>query len=615
MNQAALASNASRRRRGAARLAPLLMLAALLRFTGLAHDLRYVGPNYDERQNHLDPVDRMLAIGSPDPTVLQGYAGFFNWLIWAPVAVGERLDARIGAGLAARGVVAGFSTLSVLFAYIAAEALAGDLAGLFAAALLAVSPLEVRSSHYVTPDVLVGTGLLGLLALLARRGRGLASGPGAILGLTTAVKYTGALLAPAVAVELWIRRGSARDVLRTLAVALGAFVLAAPFAVSALLRSTDASPARVLADYYGAAPQANRFLHGGGSALPGVAAALLHALGPLGAALALVAYPLARDRRLLPAGAAVAAGLLVTAPANLVYPRHVIPLAAAAAVLAGVAAAALARRLGAGRLGLLALAAACAVSPGRASVRHVLRFTTPTATTRAGSWLERQRDGPALVATWLDRLRLDPARFEVRNIAAVPELPPSLLVRYDLLVAGSAPEADRLVGFRSLARFDGQDESPPVIVSILEPVAGRRPRLEPAPRPAALRASAPGAEWAFDGDPASSFRAAPGGFVELAWREAVLVDSVEALAGPDGEPWPLPATLWGSRDGASFERLEVEPLRPSRRTRQRPNAPGGQSFVLTPPVSLSALRFVHDGAAEWGVSELRVLTTQPSRGR
>src|SRR5207247_1862928 len=179
-------------------------------------------------------VLRMWRTGSLDPTVYTGYAGFFNHLIALPVALGLRLGAETGAATAARAVVAGFGVVSVALACLLARPQTGGHGALLAAALLAVSPLEVRSAHYVTPDVVVGTAMLAALLVLARghaRGRDPRAETlaGVLLGAATAVKYTGLLLAPAIAVER-MGKGRGRGLWRVALAAAAAFAACAPFA-------------------------------------------------------------------------------------------------------------------------------------------------------------------------------------------------------------------------------------------------------------------------------------------------------------------------------------------------------------------------------------------------
>src|SRR5687767_5093970 len=98
-------------------LLAVLLVAAALRFAGIAHHLARAGPEYDERTIFVEPVLRMWRTGSLDPTVYTGYAGFFNHLAAIPVAAGLRLGGETGAAVAARGLVAAFGVVSVALAH------------------------------------------------------------------------------------------------------------------------------------------------------------------------------------------------------------------------------------------------------------------------------------------------------------------------------------------------------------------------------------------------------------------------------------------------------------------------------------------------------------------
>ncbi len=122
-------------------------------------------------------------------------------------------------------------------------------AGLLAAALAAVVPLEVIHSHLVSVDILLGTGMMATLLLACRLARvgtmGAALATGLATGLTFGTKYTGlALTVPvawAVVEAAWRERSPRRLVVLAAAslcaFALG-FTLACPICVT--------SPARLL---------------------------------------------------------------------------------------------------------------------------------------------------------------------------------------------------------------------------------------------------------------------------------------------------------------------------------------------------------------------------------
>ena len=124
-------------------------------------------------------------------------------------------------------------------------------AGLLAAALAAVLPLEVIHSHLVSVDILLGTGMMATLLLACRLARvgttGAALATGLAAGLTFGTKYTGlAVIVPvawAVVEAAWRQRSPRRLVLLAAAAlctfGLG-FTLACPICVTSpdrLLRS------------------------------------------------------------------------------------------------------------------------------------------------------------------------------------------------------------------------------------------------------------------------------------------------------------------------------------------------------------------------------------------
>src|SRR6185503_16957842 len=127
--------------------------------------------------------------------------------------------------------------------------------------------------------------------------------------------------------------------------------------------------------YYGRDAAANRFAQGDASAAGTPLLVLLAALGPVGCALALGSVAVFRPRRALaPFLAVVAAATLALLPANLVFPRHLVPVAVVTPILAaagwrGVADGWPARR---GRGVVLAVLAAAALVPPAAASAHLV---------------------------------------------------------------------------------------------------------------------------------------------------------------------------------------------------------------------------------------------------
>jgi 4-amino-4-deoxy-L-arabinose transferase-like glycosyltransferase len=589
-------------------LAAVLLAAAALRFAGLTHHLARAGLEYDERTIFVEPVLRMWRAGSVDPTVYTGYAGFFNYVIAVPVALGRRLGAETGGAAAARGTVAAFGVLSVLLAYALARPRLGRGA-LLAAALLAVSPLEVRSAHYVTPDVVVGTALLGTLLVLARGRDGRAEVmAGVLLGAATAVKYTGLLLAPAIATDRWTT-GRARGLWRVALGAVAAFAACAPFAVLQLRRQ-GAELAWAFQSYYGRDAAANRFAQGDASLAAAPLWIVAGALGPVGCVLALAGVLLFRPRRvLLPLVAVVIAAAVALAPANLVYPRHLVPVAVVTPLLAAAGWRAAGDRLAAGRSRAAVLAAlllATLAPPAVASLRLVGRYLSAPAVDRAAEWIEGHVPAPARVAVSLDRFALDPARFEVRTVRSFRELAPDVRAHFDLVVA-TRRETEGWPGFITLSTFESEEPDAGLALLALSPVAP--PSVRQA-APGRLRASQgqEGVGAAFDQDPGSAWEAPSGpGWVETLWAEPIEVDRVEVEAGPGPQAWPQDVVLLGTVDGASWQAIDVFGLRPNRPAKQRSGAPHGQVYVLTPPLTLRGVRLERAEGGPWSLATVRVI--------
>ena len=589
-------------------LLAVLLGAAALRFAGITHHLARAGPEYDERTIFVEPVLRMWRTGSLDPVVYTGYAGFFNHLVALPVALGLRVAGETGAAAAARGMVAAFGVLSVGLAYALARHHAGVGAGLLAATLLAVSPLEVRSAHYVTPDVVVGTAMLAALLVLARLPPARAEAvAGLLLGAATAVKYTGLLIAPAIAAERLVR-GRGRGLGRVALAAAAAVAACAPFALLQM-RHQGAELTWALQSYYGRDPAANRFAQGDASAAAAPILIVAGALGPVGCALALASIPLfPRRRALIPMVVVVLAAVLVLIPANLVFPRHLVPVAVVTPVLAAMGWRGLADRVTAARArgALLAVLALAAIAPpAAASARLVARYLRAPAVDRAAEWIEGHVTAPARVAVALDRFALDPARFEVRSVRSFREVPPDALRHFDVVMA-TRREARGWSDFSTLATFESEEPDTGLALLVLRPEGERGARpAAPDRRRASHDEAGVGAAW--DHDPSTVWRAPAGpGWVEAHWTEPIEVDRIEVEAGPEAGAWPQGLVLLGTADERGWGELAVFALRPNRPARQRAGGPNGQVYVLTPRRPLAGLRIDRPAGGPWSLAAVRV---------
>ncbi len=589
----------------------ILVVAAALRFSGLAHHVVRGSPDFDEQNNFVRPIERMWREGTLDPTVYQGYAGFFNWLAAGPVRAGTLLAGHAGAYAAGRGVVACFALANVLLAGLLARRFAGPAAGLFAGALLALSRLDVRAAHYITPDVLVGSAVLGVLLLVDRDGlsRRRDAGVAAAIGLGAAVKYTGLLAAVPAGAALLLRGGLLSRAPRMAMVAATTFAVAAPYALLELAeRGTKMTG---LLHYYGERPGLKDQSQDGPQGFWIALAYLQQGSGPMGLALAVAAPLLFVDRkRLLPLVATVAAGMAAMAPAAFVYPRHVVPVAAAVAVLAGVGFAALVLRAGRGAwvAGLMLVAASLPLQ-ARDSVRLTRHYLEPSAVDLAAEWLEAEASRGGFVATSLPRLALAPERFDVRRLPELLAVSRAVLGQFDLLVAVGVKEAVGLSGFPVLATFPSEDGLEQRLVTILGPPVDARTDLLRVPiASTGASANVEQARLAVDGASASVWRAPAGpGYLELAFAGAVRPLRIEIETGPEPEAWPQRWRLTARSGTGEWREFVSEFLRPANDEPQREGVPHGQVFAAGSAQSVTGLRLERPRGGPWSVAEIRVL--------
>ncbi len=586
--------------------AVLLLAAASLRFLGIAHHVDRGSPDFDEQNNFIRPIERMWREGTLDPTVYQGYAGFFNWLAAAPVLAGSRLAGFEGSYAAGRGVVAAFGVLNVLLAGLLARRFGGPWAGLFAGALLAVSRLDVRAAHHITPDVLVGSAVLGVLLLLDRPSlsRGAEARVGAVVGLGAAVKYTGFLGAIPAGVAALLQPGFVPRSVRMGLVAVVAFALAAPYAVLEL--TSRGSQLSGMLHYYGEKAERRKQERGGLGGFREALGYVEQSAGPVALGLALAAPLLFRDRRrLAPALATVAAGIAAMAPAAQVFPRHVVPVAVVVAALAGIGFAALSA-LGRRWAPLVALGLAATSLPFQAdaSIRLTAHYLEPSAVQLAAEWLEADPKHGGVVLTTLPRLALDPSRFEVRRVGDVLATHRGLLGQADFVVTLGEDEAAGLGAFPERARFPSEDGIGAGLVAVFTPPGDARSGLTPV----ALEAAAAESARAVDGDPATAW-AAPAGptALELRFRAPARVRRVEVEVGASGADWPQRLELFGLDEQGAWQPLVTEALRPATDNRQRSGTPHGQIFVIAGPAVSRGLRLVRGNGAAWSLAEVRIL--------
>lgn len=595
------------------------MLAAALRFTGLGWGLRHP-PHGDERV-FVENVQQMVEQDDFDHRYYE-YPGLFFYLLRPLLARAGEPGPR--AYLIARGVVAAFGVLGCAAVYVLGRRLAGPAVGLVGALLLAVSPVAVHTAHMVRPDVVlqvfVTIGLVALLRVGPRpRHDALA---GALIGLATAVKFSGAFLVPSYLLRRALAPGPrVKGVLLAATAGLTVFLLATPYALINA-REFVAGVQTQVGYHYEEGEGA--FASGLGMA-PAYALAWVRALGLPAALLALggaVVALRADARRWLPLIALPVVTLTVMATQRFLFSRHLLPSLAVTALLAGLAVERLARAasrridvppavLTAG-LGLLA-----ATVPFVQSAEYVRDIARPGTRDLALDWVEAHVPDGARVLSTVERLGLDARRLEVTEGPRLLPADHPWTAEMDYVLATTADDPQAVDGLVERARFEpASDVAGPVIRALAVPASVRPAHRLLALSPEMLRSSENPAELprAVDGTIETLWRTddpqRPGDWVAVALPEPTVVSRVELLLGPHGRFAARELQVAVSEDGVSWIEVRSRPVRPAV-DRQRPEkGPASQVLVLVPGVKTRFVRvgLRRSGAHRWGIAELGVLS-------
>jgi 4-amino-4-deoxy-L-arabinose transferase-like glycosyltransferase len=557
------------------------------------------------------------------------YPGLFIYMLLGAylIAFVTGVGARLGTTLAdipgshflemGRALVAGFGVLNVVLTYPLGRAWFNERVGLVASALVAISYLELYTSHYIRPDIVLETFFIGsLLLMFLHLERGTISTAllaGTAVGAATAVKYTGFLALPALvlAVALAPRASASRWLRLSLALAalLGSYALLSPYTfldIPGLLPgiaeqgvyNTDPSlaPTENMARYYTIVLARESI---------GFPALLLVVLG----AARVAAAPRARDL--------VALGFIVpylafffATPAQ--FDRFLLPAQPALAALAGygldaILGLAFFRKASTGRAAGAILVAGILIPPAVASVRYLQTRLNPSVRDEARDWaLARLPPGSRIGVS-----RLGPsfraAPFAESRFVRLDESTAPLLVHFDFLVSAAIDDREVLAGFPEIARFEpsfggGHTQFVYQVPDRLKPRYRRVP-LAPASIESAFN---PGEIPSLtDGDETTSWRA---GFFDRAVR--IDVDLIEprrvslvVLEVPDRAlEAAIRLRVQASTDGRNYvnaRRFALPESEPARPGRSRVNV------VLDPiwPEGARFLRFV-EPRDEFGGLEL-----------
>lgn len=337
----------------------------------------------------------------------------------------EALPSQFGAFLAGRMLMATLGSLTILTTYMLGRRLGGRVAGLLAASVIAVAPVHLESSRYLTTDVLVT--LLCTLAVLAAI-RALDQPTfmrwwfvsAALVGLAASAKWNGAVVG-VIPAALFVSRGRTRDELFNLARSRSTWLLVAtaPIALVATTPAILFAPTEVAhwltiqsgaytSQSYAAlrgAQEANGILVAFGSIVQG------STVMTVGAALAAVVALALSGRRIdLAISAFLVLYTIVLALPVLYFPRNALPA-----------------------LPFVALAIGLFPSSARSRLERVrfLRWPRPPSRLPVAAWSAVVLIGllPALVAGAVDARRL--SRPDTRSIAytwILEHIPPNARV-------------------------------------------------------------------------------------------------------------------------------------------------------------------------------------------
>lgn len=302
-------------------LGAIVALAAALRVVGLEYGLPHGNVLNADEPNSVVRAWEMTHGGGPDPHPFFDYPSLFLYVLAPFQSWQDQPDYRT-----ARVVAVAIGLLGVAAAWWLGSKAYGVLAGAVGATATAVATVHVAYSRPAVADVLLTTLITASLALLVSGRIELA---GLAAGLAAAAKYPGVVAVVPIVVVAW---GHWRRLGIAAALAVGAFVVASPFAIRHLGEALD-DAARV-----------HRWARNGWLGFENDSAApiaftgrLWDALGPV-VAIAVIGLVVALVVR-TPADRALAAFALAyfvtLLPLDSHFDRYVLPLVPVLGVLAG----------------------------------------------------------------------------------------------------------------------------------------------------------------------------------------------------------------------------------------------------------------------------------------
>jgi 4-amino-4-deoxy-L-arabinose transferase-like glycosyltransferase len=585
-------------------LVAILAVAAALRLVGLGWGLRH-RPPLDERFFVSNAI-HMLARGDLDHGFYQ-YPGLFYYILAPVLALVDNPQQNPNAYLAARCLVALFGVATAGLAYVLGRRLSGTATGLLVAALLAVSPLEVRVAHEVRPDiVLEAIVLLGFLAF-RRVGEGAAGDvlSGVAIGAATAVKFSGALVAPSYVAARFLASGSKlRRIALAALVSLVAFAVLSPYTFLRGATSVQGMDDQLSFHYVDRAGDLGTW---GTAAAYG--ASLVEALGLPALLLAAAGLVVGRGRwrEWLPLLVLPLVTFAVFSTATITQDRFLIPTLGVTALLSGPAVEAAARR----RMLLWPLALLVVLVPLLSSIEFVKAIARPITRDVAADWIESHSAEGRVVTTANAAIGLDPRRFETLLVGALNPRTRLQALHADIVVTGPTSDRAGIVGLTRLfvaepeTRFSGDR------IRIFAVPEELRPRYQAIDlREAQLTSSESADHLAriHDGDSGTAWRTReaqePGEWIQIDLPRPRLLGRIEIVPPADAEEAADEIQLFATEGAPKLEHAPFLPGRPA--LSQQRGTPS--QVLLLPEVRAITLRLVQVGrkAKPWGIAELRL---------
>jgi hypothetical protein len=440
---------------------------------------------------------------------------------------------------------------------------------------------------------------------------------GAALGVATAVKFTGVLLAPSYLAQRLAAPGFRPSRLALAAgAALVAFALCSPFTILHFGDAMRGAQTQVSHHYAvrGQGPESYldmAWTYGLG---------LMKSFGPLGLALvAAGALLAARDGRRwlgLLVYPLVVIGVLSTAEVH--FDRHLVPLLGVLSVFAGRAIASLARR---SPVAAVCAAVAAAALPLAASIDYVHGVSVPGTRDAVLEWVDKNLPAGSRLVSSVSDLGLDRHRYEIVEVPRLDERTRPLVLHADAVISGPG-DSEPLV--RQLATLFAADppnpHAGPRLVVSAPPPADRPAYEELRPSPRWLSASEAPERLAalVDGDRETAWMTkggqSPGAWIRIELPEPRTIAGLQLVLRGRGRTFGKNLHVFATEDGREWSRVDVLQGRPPV-TAQLPSPEGPAQVLIFEPRRVTALRIEQVGRRErpWGVAELRLLALPKDR--